>query len=200
MKKILLSLLVICTIVPFCISQNLPSNIVGQYLPYTWEAPMPNGKMINTLETDGTITSIMMTGCINCGGTGRCGLCYGSGGQYWYEIGFMPCGACGGAGQCRACGGKGYSVMRTITRSGLTIGYDEHGNCYVAGNGIDSGSRNSTNRCSHCNGTGYYHCVCKNVPNFGQTLNHQCPECGEVHRSGASHMCTCRRCGGTGRK
>lgn len=181
-RKIFICAIVMLVSVVVAFAQDVPSNIMGHRLPYTWEAPMMGGKMICTMHEDGRITSQMVTQCFNCGGIGGCRVCGGTGGQYWYQIGIMPCGACGGTGRCRACGGKGYSVISTTTtQSGLTTGYDEYGNYYVAGGGPSGGS--GSNR----SGDSVYHC-CDKVTNFGQDLYHKCRNCGEVHRIG-THSC-----------
>lgn len=165
------------------IAQDVPSDIARHRLPYTWEAPMMGmGKMICTMHEDGSITSRMITGCFNCGGSGMCRVCGGTGGQYWYQIGILPCGGCGGSGRCGACSGKGYSVVSTSTsQSGMTIGYDEHGNCYVSGGEGGGRTRSSSN------GDVIYHC-CDQVVTFGQVRYHRCANCGDEHRVG-THCC-----------
>jgi hypothetical protein len=54
------------------------------------------GKMVSTMHTDGTITSQMYSFCYSCGGRGICGVCGGTGRQYWGDLGIQPCGACRG--------------------------------------------------------------------------------------------------------
>lgn len=162
-------------------AHDVPTDVFGHRLPYTYDMPMYNGVMRNTIHEDGTITTQMLTGCYSCGGYGACGVCKGTGGQYWYQMGVMPCGACGGSGVCRACHGKGYTVMSSTTsQSGLTIGYDENGNRYVAGPGakIERGSTDNTK---------IYDC-CSSCPTFGKTMYHTCKNCGEYHQVG-SHKC-----------
>lgn len=179
-----LSMLVLSTFTPKLYAQDIPSNIYGHRLPYTWEAPMPGGKMRCTIHEDGRMTSIMVSGCFNCSGLGNCQVCGGTGGQYWSGIGIMPCGACSGSGRCNACGGKGYSVINTsTTQSGLTVGYDEHGNYYVAGSASNCEQNRNRNRSSDP----VYHC-CDKVTNFGKTLYHRCKNCGVIHTIG-SHSC-----------
>jgi hypothetical protein len=116
--------------------------------PMTWQTPVPNGYMIATLHADGTLTSCTRLGCFNCNGYGACSVCHGTGGQYWYQMGIMPCGACGGSGRCRACGGKGYSEFNASTRYGVTVVVDDNGKVYLdsssgAGAAPDHVRRNS---------------------------------------------------------
>lgn len=161
---------------------QIPNSVYGVKLPYTWEMPMGNiGKMVCTLNTDGTISSYMLTMCYGCSGLGLCGVCGGTGGQYWYGIGIMSCGSCWGSGKCRGCSGKGYSITQTRrTSSGLTIGWDERGNYYVAGDGSSS-SNTRTIR------DGIYNC-CSGIPTFGNVIYHKCENCESVHRIG-DHKC-----------
>lgn len=163
------------------INAQIPQNIYGKQLPYTWEMPMGNmGKMVCTLNTDGTVTSQMYTMCFSCSGLGACGVCGGTGGQYWgFDLGYQRCGACWGSGRCGGCSGRGFSITQTqSTRSGLTIGWDEKGNYYVAG---------GESRDSQTTKAGIYNC-CSSVPTFGKTMYHRCSNCGEVHKIG-SHKC-----------
>lgn len=182
MKKVLVVVLFALFSCLNSFSQSIPNGIENYKLPYTWEAPMGNmGKMICTLHTNGKITSQMITMCMNCGGYGVCQVCHGTGGQYWYGIGMQPCGSCFGSGRCRACNGKGYSVIQTSTTdSGLTIGWDEHGNYYVAAGGLEKSERVRTK--------GVYNC-CSGVPTFGlKATYHKCSNCGKVHEIG-THKC-----------
>lgn len=112
---------------------------------------------------------------------GSCGACGGMGGRFWYGMGMMPCSLCGGSGRCPHCRGDGVSVMNTMTtQSGLTIGYDERGNRYIAG----PGSKNERTR---YHGSSYYNC-CDGIATFGKELYHKCSNCGSTHRMG-SHIC-----------
>lgn len=61
-------------------AQGMPSNIVGKILPYTWEMPFMNGKIVSTLVEDGTIYSQSITPCVLCSATGVCQVCHGTGG------------------------------------------------------------------------------------------------------------------------
>lgn len=180
MKKTIFLLL--CSLSTFSVfAQMVSEDVYGHKLPYTWDVPMYNGIMRSTLREDGYIVTQMITGCFNCGGLGACRVCGGTGGQYWYQIGIRPCGACGGSGYCRACNGKGYTITNTQTNpSGVTIGYDEHGNCYVAGPGakIERGGNNNAK---------IYDC-CSSCPTFGNKLYHTCKNCGEYHQVG-NHKC-----------
>ena len=67
-------------------AQGLPANIEGQTLPYTWEMPFMNGKIVSTLVEDGTIYSQSITPCVLCSASGMCQVCYGTGGTIlaWY--------------------------------------------------------------------------------------------------------------------
>ena len=78
-------------------SQGLPGNIVGQTLPYTWEMPFMNGKIVNTLVEDGTIYSQSITPCVLCSATGMCQVCHGTGGQFCPGMGIQPCMRCSGS-------------------------------------------------------------------------------------------------------
>lgn len=185
MKKFILSI-VTTLVATVSFSQNVPSSIFGDQLPTSWEAPFPNGKIVCTLHTNGNITSQSLSGCMLCGGMGLCGVCGGTGGQYWYGMGIQPCGRCIGTGRCATCNGKGYTVINSTTyASGLTIGYDNNGNYYVVGPG--ESERNSGGRSSSSNST-WYECPCSDCPTFGRTTYHKCKNCGETHQMG-SHLC-----------
>lgn len=162
-------------------AQGLPNNIVGQTLPYTWEVPFMNGKMVCTMVEDGTIYSQSITPCVLCSASGVCQVCHGTGGQYWYGMGVQPCGRCCGNGKCASCFGRGFSIMNFMTSTfGGTIGYDEHGNSYVSSTG-SGGSRGSGRKSS------IYNC-CAGVPTFGTSRMHTCKNCGDYHSVG-SHKC-----------
>ena len=104
-------------------------------------------------------------------------------GAIYYGFGeSVPCCACSmNGGRCRGCGGKGFSIMNYQTTSfGGTIGYDEHGNCYVSSTNR-GGSRGSGRKSS------IYNC-CSGVPTFGYDRKHTCKNCGEYHYIG-NHKC-----------
>lgn len=126
MKKIILLLGVLIFLFVPAWSQTLT-------YPITWQTPVPNGYMIATLHADGRLTSSTRLGCFNCSGYGMCSVCHGTGGQYWYQMGMMPCGACGGSGRCRACAGKGYTEYQASTQYGVTVIVDENGKVYLEG-------------------------------------------------------------------
>lgn len=84
------------------------------------------------------MTAITYTGCVLCDGSGTCRVCFGTGGQFYPNIGMMPCGRCFGNGRCQACGGKGYNVINSRTQYDITVDMDEQGNIYVA-SGNNSG-------------------------------------------------------------
>lgn len=162
-------------------AQGLPSNIVGKILPYTWEMPFMNGKIVCTLVEDGTIYSQSITPCVLCSATGMCQVCHGTGGQFWPGMGIQPCMRCSGSGRCATCFGRGLSIMNyTTSRFGGTIGYDEHGNCYVSSTG-SGGSQGSGRKPT------IYNC-CSGVPTYGYQRKHTCRNCGEYHFVG-SHKC-----------
>lgn len=182
MKKLLTMIALSICVDVYMYAQGLPGNIVGKTLPYTWELPFMGGKIISTLTEDGTIYSQSITPCYSCNGTGRCGACGGIGAIYYGFGESVPCGACSmNGGRCMGCGGKGFSIMNYQTTSfGGTIGYDEHGNCYVSSTSRD-GSRGSGRKSS------IYNC-CSGVPTFGYDRKHTCKNCGEYHYIG-SHKC-----------
>ena len=164
---------------------------------------MMNGKMICTMHKNGYITSQMVTGCYLCGGYGACNVCKGTGGQYWYGIGIMPCGNCGGRGACPSCNGKGYCVMSSTTSpSGVTIAIDERGNRYVAaGGGSDIGGDGSgyireKKTCGYCGGKGWVP-ETKGVPDFGAP-NKWCDECDKTVPPNHYHA-KCPSCNGNGK-
>ena len=162
-------------------AQGLPANIEGQTLPYTWEMPFMNGKIVSTLVEDGTIYSQSITPCVLCSASGMCQVCYGTGGQFWPGMGIQACMRCLGKGQCATSFGRGFSIMNyTTSRFGGTIGYDEHGNCYVSSTSC-GGSRGSGRKPS------IYNC-CSGVPTFGYQRQHTCKNCGDYHYVG-SHKC-----------
>ena len=132
------------------------------------------------MHTDGTITSQMYSFCYSCGGRGICGVCGGTGRQYWGGFRNSTLWCMQGIGRCSGCSGRGYSITQTqTTRTGVTIGWDEKGNFYVAsGVSSDSGTTRS----------GIYNC-CSSVPTFGLApIYHECSNCGSVHQIG-SHKC-----------
>lgn len=180
MKKLLVLIVLFSAWVGMS-AQGLPENIVGKTLPYTWEIPFMNGKLVSTLVEDGTIYSQSITPCVLCSATGVCQVCHGTGGQFWPGMGIQPCMRCSGNGRCVTCFGRGISVMNyTTSRFGGTIGYDEHGNCYVSSSS-SGGSRGFGRKSS------VYNC-CSGVPTFGYQRKHTCRNCGEYHYVG-SHKC-----------
>ena len=183
MKKVL-ALMVLLTVWLDMSAQWLPGNIVGKILPYTWETPFANGKIINTMVEDGTIYSQSITPCVLCSTSGMCQVCHGTGGQFWPGMGIQPCTRCLGSRRCAGCFGRGFSIMNyTTSRFGGTIGYDEHGNVYVSSTSSgDGGSSRSTGR-----KPSIYNC-CSGVPTFGYQNKHTCRNCGEYHYIG-SHKC-----------
>lgn len=143
-------------------------------LPHTWRMPFMNGYIETTLHEDGRLTSVTCTPCVSCGGMGMCAVCGGTGGQYWYGMGIQPCGRCYGAGRCQTCGGKGYCMMNSTTQYGVTVGYDERGNMYVAGG---AGSSSATNRSDRHKTE-----VIEYLPTFGVAANENvyCRKCGKT--------------------
>lgn len=81
MKKLLV-LVFLLSLMLNTFGQGLPGNIVGKTLPYTWEMPFMNGKIVSTLVEDGTIYSQSITPCVLCSATGVCQVCRGTGGQF----------------------------------------------------------------------------------------------------------------------
>ena len=180
MKKLLTLPLLLLALVSV-VAQVVPDNVVGKTLPYTWELPFMNGKIVNTLVEDGTIYSVSITPCVLCSSTGVCQVCQGTGGQYWPNLGIQACMRCLGNGRCVTCFGRGVSVMNyTTSKFGGTIGYDGYGNCYVSSTG-SGGSRGSGRKPS------LYNC-CSGVPTFGYNRKHTCKNCGELHYIGG-HKC-----------
>lgn len=177
MKKMsFLALLLLITTLVY--AQDVPTNIVGQKLPYTWEIRMQYGIMRSTMNEDGSIVTQMIMMCGSCYGNGRCYFC---GGRGVYMGMSMACGSCKGGGMCPACWGRGYTVMNTSTsKYGGTIGYDERGNKYVASSISGSYGTNSDN-------TRVWHC-CDKTPTFGNDLYHDCSKCGQRHKIG-THFC-----------
>lgn len=155
---------------------TMNAQSVSDDLPKTWEMKFGNSIMRTTLHEDGRLTSETIFGCYNCQGTGICQVCHGTGGQYWYQMGIMPCGACGGSGRCRGCGGKGYTVQNSSTQYGVTVVYDEHGNMYVEG-----GAGGSSSRGHNCN-TRRKTEVIEYLPTFGVDANENvyCKKCGKT--------------------
>ena len=211
-----LLLIIVCSLLFLpTFSQSIPESIYGQKLPYTWRVNVFGGGYTEcTVNVDGTMTSRMVMPCFSCGSTGYCGVCRGTGGQYWYGMGVMPCSACGGYGRCSSCGGNGYTVTNTYTtQTGLTIGYDQHGNYYYAT--PNDPKPNPSNRdCTYCNGTGgcpsrnsnvSLYCGdsgrCRPCNGRGYVDGHKCTYCDG---SGDCHWChgskKCPHCNGTGKK
>lgn len=158
-----------CLLVSFSVyGQDVSSD-----LPKTWEIQMYNSIMRTTLHEDGRLTSETIFGCFNCQGSGMCQVCYGTGGQYWYEMGILPCGACYGSGKCGGCGGKGYTVQNSTTQYGITVVYDENGNMYVCGG--SGGSSSKGHRCNERQKTE----VIEYLPTYGVSANQNvyCPKC-----------------------
>lgn len=154
-----------------CCSQNSIAQSVVDDLPKTWEMQMGNSIHRVTLHRDGRLTSETIFGCFNCGGYGMCQVCKGTGGQYWYQLGMLPCGACGGSGGCRGCGGKGYTVQNSTTQYGVTVVYDEKGRMYIMGGpGNSSDSGHSCNKRQKIDKIEY-------IANFGLYDDVYCPKC-----------------------
>ena len=180
MKKIIcLIALIISSISVFA---QIPDDIYTHKLPYTWEYPMQNGKMVCTMHIDGSVTSQMCMICYSCRTTGICVVCSGTGWQYWGGyMGMQRCSGCfNNPGKCGACFGRGYSIINTRKEeSGYTIGWDEHGNYYVAG--LTSSSAGTTRNL-------IYDC-CSTIATFGlEPRTHTCKNCNLVHTIG-THRC-----------
>ena len=142
-------------------------------LPFTWRQPMPNGFMECTIHENGTVTSVMCTGCWSCNGFGMCQVCMGNGSRYipsWNS--FSTCGSCLGTGRCGGCNGKGYSVINTVTQYGTTIGIDENGKFYM---GESSGSGGGGSSSSYVDKIEY-------VPCYGHDCDVYCSKCKKVLR------------------
>lgn len=183
MKKALMILVFACICyfvsVGNALAQSVPNEAYGKKLPYTWETPFMGGKMISTMTEEGVIYSQLITPCVICNQSGRCQVCFGTGGQYWAGLGMQACMRCLGSGGCMSCHGKGIQVMNTTTsRYGGTIGYDENGNMYIGTGNVGSGGRHRSS---------VYNC-CSGVPTFGYTRYHRCANCGETHIVGG-HKC-----------
>lgn len=179
MKEFVLERL-ICLMLMFFIGINVNAQSVVDKLPYTYRAPFPNGYIETTIHKDGSMTSMTCTGCILCGGLGSCQVCAGTGGQFYYGIGMMPCGRCCGNGRCQGCGGKGYCIMNSQTVYGVTVGFDEQGNLYVVG-GCSTGSGGSSRS------TRKKVEVIEYIPTFGVEANMHvyCPKC---KKTGSRHI------------
>lgn len=162
----------ICLILVFSVGISIKAQNVVDKLPYTYRNPFPNGYIETTIHKDGSMTSMTCTGCVLCGGCGFCQVCAGTGGQFYYGIGMMTCGRCFGDGRCKGCGGKGYSIMNSQTSYGVTVGFDEQGNMYVAGGGStgSGGSYSSTRKRVE---------VIEYIPTYGVEANKHvyCPKC-----------------------
>ena len=175
MKKvhIFIVIIIMLSLISF---PDVKAQTVAYDLPKTWELQLYNSVMRTTLHEDGRLTSETLFGCYNCQGSGVCQVCHGSGGQYWYQMGIMPCGYCGGYGRCRACSGKGYTVQNSTTRYGVTVVYDERGNMYVTGG--PGGSNSNGHSCHERSKTE----VIEYLPTYGVSGNENvyCSKCGKT--------------------
>ncbi len=76
---------------------------------------------------DGKLYTTHVMQCIFCHGSKKCGICSGSGRNYYG----YPCSSCFGSGTCSYCKGQGYTVTKSVT--------DANGNDYmVSSNGYVS--------------------------------------------------------------
>lgn len=180
MKKSGLSLFCVILIIT-AVSQICKAQTVAYDLPKTWELQLYNSVMRTTLHEDGRLTSETLFGCYNCQGSGVCQVCHGSGGQYWYQMGVMPCGYCGGYGRCRACSGKGYTVQNSTTQYGVTVVYDERGNMYVMSG--PGGSNSNGHNCHERSKTE----VIEYLPTYGVSGNENV-YCSKCDRTTARHV------------
>lgn len=138
----------IFTLILFFISSCFTNaqNVVDN-LPYTYRVPFPYGYLETTINVDGTATSRICTTCTSCSGGRICQVCFGTGVQSWGEyMGLQPCMRCYGSGVCQSCGGKGFSIINTSTQYGITVGFDEHGNMYIAEDSQGGSSSRSPQR------------------------------------------------------
>lgn len=51
-----------------------------------------------------------------------------------------------------------------------------------------SSSSSSSRRTSSSTDNGWYECSCSSTPTFGNIIYHKCPNCGESHQMGSTHM------------
>ena len=70
----------------------------------SWREETSNGYVINTRNSDGSVTSVSHNKCF-CQ-TGICAVCGGTGGIHNFYFGtFTPCNSCHGTGKCARCNG-----------------------------------------------------------------------------------------------
>lgn len=171
---------IVCLISMFVVGINVNAQSVIDKLSYTYRTSFPNGYIETTIHENGSMTSMTCTGCVLCDGLGVCKVCGGTGGQFFYGIGIMPCVRCFGNGRCQGCGGKGYCIMNTQTSYGITIGFDEQGNIYVA-----SGNSTGTGR-SYSSGRKKVETI-EYIPTYGVETNMHvyCPKCKST---GSQHI------------
>lgn len=171
---------IICCLLFLSISTNVKSQSIVDKLPYTYRVPFPYGYIETTIHEDGTMTAVTYTGCVLCDGSGICRVCFGTGGQFYPNIGMMPCGRCFGQGRCQACNGKGYSIISSRTQYGITVGIDEHGKIYVPSGGNSGYGCNSSSDREKVEKIEY-------IPTYGSEANEHvyCPKC---KRSGFRHI------------
>lgn len=176
--------LLILVFVAFGVNVSYSQSSIELDLPYTWRESIPNnpGFMEYTLCEDGTLVTRMCMPCFLCQGMGVCGVCHGTGQQFFnggpgFSF-FAPCPRCSmNPGRCGSCFGRGYTITTSFSKYGMTIGYDEHGNMYIptatsSGRGSESESSSSKRTVEEI----YY------PPTFGVEANYNvyCETCGKV--------------------
>lgn len=122
---------------PVAITDNFPAsngkptyNINGNV--HTFDTGLTH--TVTTFNEDGTAQSVARITCMNCGGRGVCGICFGRGGRQT-RMGYYPCNACSGTGVCHTCAGKGYNTQVGFAANGTAMAYGEDGQVYTSGGG-----------------------------------------------------------------
>lgn len=111
----------------------------------TQRIDLPDGGFrINNPQPDGSILSYEEHPCIICHGSGKCTVCWGTGGRYANGI-FYPCNYCCQTNKCKACSGKGKTTLTSTYRNGVAIGVGNDGRTYM-GTADGSNSRSSERR------------------------------------------------------
>lgn len=116
-----------------------------------------------TVNADGSITSVVYNPCPICNGRKECKLCNGVGGV-WGGYGayrrYMTCTSCQGSRKCKYCRGTGVTVLTNTyyPSTGTSIGEDLwSGRTFVSGghnHDSSTSSSSSSVSCSICHGTG----------------------------------------------
>lgn len=121
-------------------STNQSIDNINVKLPITYEVPFPMGKLVTTINENGTVSQYSLTNCESCNmgipgaaaPVGFCQICKGARGRMLYGGMWSECSYCSGTGYCRTCHGTGQKkIFYYQDRYGMPIAVDMNGNVFL---------------------------------------------------------------------